>query len=384
MPGVSYDQLMRVPQIIGVYSRLYGPTNFFQRLLKLAPTDAADTVSSQRTFGYDVYANTRTIAPATGPNSPPTRVGSKPIGTETATLYRFHPSTTIYDAKVFQTRQIGSYGLNTQVDASGKKYVALQVKHVRTMIDNAIEFMVCRMLMGGFGLKPNGDRFDLCETTDAEVMMTNTYNIPAGNKDQVSGIIGTRWDNVAAPILDDLLEIQVRAAKVSGTLPRHVICNGNTIIPLFNNTKLSAIGGTAYRIFDSITMRDVTKDGPPSSGAYQVQFRALPQFTFHVLNEGLVANEVVPNLDNQIGSEFSMLIPDGKVIIIPDPGEWCGFATGTEPIAENVMDNGRVVSGLHVWRTREIDPARFDVKFLLNYVPILPIPNAVFYANVWF
>jgi hypothetical protein len=54
-----------------------------------------------------------------------------------------------------------------------------------------------------------------------------------------------------------------------------------------------------------------------------------------------------------------------------------------EPVAETVVSDVRTITGFHQWRTREIDPPRFDVKMLLNYVPILPMPNAFFYANVW-
>ena len=387
MPGLSYDQLMRVPQIVALYEQLHTPASFFQRYFKLQPTDTPVVVSQQRTFGYDLIAATRTIAPLSAPMAPPTGVGPKPVGTAMASLYRIHPKTTIADEKVFMTRQLGSFGLNTPVDASGEKYIATQVKHLKTQVSNAVEWMVAKMFQGGFALKSDGgDGFRLCELTDADAILKNQYQIPAGNTGDIGGIIGAGegWDQASSPILDHLNEISVVAARVSGYQPTDIILNGNTGRHLFNNTQLAKVGGTSFTIFDSLSNRPVEGGTPPTSGPYKVIFRALPQYTFHIYNEGLVLNNVVPTLANQIDSNnWKTLIPDGYALIVPPPGDWVGFATGMEPVAETVVSDVRTITGFHQWRTREIDPPRFDVKMLLNYVPILPMPNAFFYANVW-
>jgi hypothetical protein len=386
MPGMSYDQMMRVPQIVRLYEQLYTPASFFQRYFKLSPTDTPIVVSQQRVFGYDIVANTRTLAPVTAPMAPPVAVGQKPIGTAMASVFRTNIKTTIADEKVFQTRQLGSFGLNTKVDATGAKYVAMQVKHLKTQISNSVEWMVAKMFQGGFGLKMDGEGFRLCELTDPDVIHSNTYAIPASNKGDVSGIIanGEAWNDPAAPILDHMNEMSVLASRVSGYNPTDIIMNGNTAKHLFNNTQLAKVGGTAYRIFDRLNNREVQADNAPTSGPYTVQFRALPQYNFHVYNEGLVTNNVVANYDNQVNpSNWSLLIPDGYALIVPPPGDWVGFGTCLEPVAENVMSDVKTITGLHQWRTREIDPPRFDVKMLLNYVPVLPQPQAVIYANVW-
>lgn len=386
MPGMSYDQMMRVPQIVRLYEQLYTPASFFQRYFKLSPTDTPIVVSQQRVFGYDLIANTRTLAPVTAPMAPPVSVGQKPIGTAMASVFRTNIKTTIADEKVFQTRQLGSFGLNTKVDATGARYVATQVKHLKTQISNSVEWMVAKMFQGGFGLKMDGEGFRLCELSDPDIVHSNTYAIPASNKGDVSGIIasGEAWNDPAAPILDHMNEISVLASRVSGYNPTDIIMNGNTAKHLFNNTQLAKVGGTAYRIFDRLNNREVQADNAPTSGPYTVQFRALPQYNFHVYNEGLVLNNVVPNYENQIStSNWSSLIPDGYALIVPPPGDWVGFGTCLEPVAENVMSDVKTITGLHQWRTREIDPPRFDVKMLLNYVPVLPQPQAVIWANVW-
>lgn len=387
MIGVSFDQLMRVPQIVAVYEQLHTPASFFQRYFNLEPTSAPLTVSQTRTFGYDLYAATRTLSPISAPMSGPQGIGLKPIGTALATTFRLHPKISIFHEKVFMTRQLGSYGLNTKVDASGEKYIAMQIKHLKTTVSNSVEWMVAKMFQGGFGLKSDGgEGFRLCELNDPAIIHANQYRIPDSNKGDLGGIIagGESWDSVNAPIVDHLNEISILSARISGYQPTDIIINGNTGKHLFNNNQLKAVGGSSFTIFESLTNRPVEGNKAPTSGPYKVVFRAIPQYTFHVYNEGLVLNDVVPNYDNQVSTaNWSPLIPDGYALIVPPPGDWIGFGTAMEPIAENAMSDVRTVSGQATWRTQEYDPPRFDVKTLTNYVPIMPQPQVPFFANVW-
>lgn len=387
MPGMSFDQLMRIPQIVAVYEQLHTPASFFQRQFNLSPTGSPLVVSNNRTFGYDLYAATRTIAPISAPMAPPQGIGLKPMGTAMATTFRIHPKITIYYEKVFQTRQLGSFGLNTKVDMSGEKYIAMQIKHMKTQVSNAVEWMVAKMFQGGFGIKPDGgEGFRLCELDDAQAIHKNIYNLPASNKGDLNGIIaaGEEWNNVNAPIVDHLNEISILAARVSGYQPTEVIINGNTAKHLFNNNQLKAVGGSSFTVFESLTNRPVEGGTPPTSGPYKVVFRAIPQYTFHVYNEGLVLADVVADYANQTSvSNWKPLMPDGYALIVPTATDWVSFATSSEPIAENATSDVRMSSGLSIWRTQEYDPPRFDVKTLTNYVPLMPQPQVPFFANVW-
>lgn len=388
MPGLSYDQLMRPGQILKAIQRLRTPANFFQNFLGINPYSGSPTMASDRdTFGYDVYAATRTLAPVSPGYAPPVQGARKPIGQELATVYRFHPSRQIFHNEVFASRPLGSFGLNTPVDTMGMKYIALQLADAKTEIDNSIEWMVAHMLKGGFGIKPDGDSFRLCKADDPLAISVNTYQIPAENQGDLDGIIasGEEWNLATAPIINHMMEIEVMCARISGYPVRHIIINGNTAAFLFNNTKLAQTGGTSFQIFNSITKRPVKADEPPTSGNYDVVFRALPQYTFHIYNEGLVEDEVIKNEEEQISTtNFKMLVPDGYAIMIPEPSSnWVGWGTSKEVILETTNSQPRVVQGFTNWRTLEIDPARFEAKFLLKYVPLLMMPKVVFYANVW-
>lgn len=387
MPGMSYEALMKPGQIVKAIQRLQTPASFFTNFLKTSPFNNSPTMATDLdTFGYDVYAATRTMAPFSAPNQPPVEVGRKPISTELATLFRSHPSISIMDNEVFRSRQLGSFGLQTAVDPMGARYIAMQLSHVKTTMANSVEYMNAMMLKGGFGLKADGDGYVLCAANDANAISVNNYKIPAGNKGDIGGIIasGEEWNLASAPVWEHLSEISMLSSRISGYPVRHIVINGKTAAPLFNNTKMSQSGGSSFTIFDSLTERQVKPGTPLTSGQYVVKFRAIPQYTFHIYNEGLVPTVQIPDEASQIDSaNFELLVPDGFAMMLPDPGDWVGYAVGKEVIAENVLANPKVVQGYAMWRTREIDPSRFKAKFLLKYVPLLLVPNAVIYANVW-
>lgn len=388
MQGMTYDSLMKPGQIIATIKRLRTPASFFTNMLGLSPyTNTPIKSTDIDTFGYDVYAATRTMAGVTAPNQPPVQQGRKPIGQEFATLYRFHPSVSIMDHEVFQSRQLGSFGFNTVVDPMGIKYIAMQLSHLKTTIDNSIEWMVCKMLQGGFGIKADGDGFRLCELDDPDVLAENRYQIPSENTGDIDGILDDTsegWHLANAPIIQHLMKLSVMSSRVSGFPIKNIVLNGNTAAPLFNNTKLSQTGGSSFTIFDSWTNRPVSGDAPLTSGQYTVRFRALPQYTFHIYNEGLVTNKIVPTESGQIDTaNYEMLVPDDHAFFLPDsPSNWTSFAVGREIVQEEVHLQPKVVSGFHNWRTRDIDPARFEHKFLLKYVPLLLQPRAVFFGKV--
>jgi len=387
MPGVSLEQLSRPIQILKLVRKLHMTGMFFQTLMKMGPGTPPDIVTDNRTFGYDTYASTRPMAPVTAPMAPPPSMGLKPFGQNSATLVRTHGSISIYDEKVFMTRAPG--GRLSEVDSSGQRYVAMQMDHLVTSFRNNREFMISRMLRGGFGLeRTGGDQFRLVEKNDTAAQMTVDYQIPAENLADLDGIIGAgeSWNLTGAPIPTHLMDLSKRMARTSGYSPRHIIMNSSTFTPLLYNTVLQKAGGDAYRIWDAFTQKELNPQDPRSSVVYTVQFRAKPMFLFHVINEGLILDEVVPNEANQIDADlFKLFVPDGKAIIIPKvDSRWAGYAAGREPVRERTDQmNPSIVTGFGVWRTPEINPSRYDITAVDNGVPLLYIPRVVHFADVW-
>jgi hypothetical protein len=387
MSGVSYEQLMKPIQIMKVVRRLHQVGAFFTNFMNMGPGRAPDIITTTRTFGYDIYASTRTVAPITAPFAPPAQMGLKPIGQNTATLVRSHGAIPILDEKIFGSRRVG--GPLSSVDRTGQSYYRLQLEHLVTSFRNSREFMISRMLRGGFGLKQSfGDQYRLQERSASDNSITVSYGIDGENFADLGGIIGAGegWDQTSAPIHEHFMELDKRMARKTGYSPRHCILNSSTMAPIFQNTVLQKIRGDAFRIFDTFTKKEISPGDARSSAYYTVVFGALPHINFHVLNEGLVLNEVVPNETEQISTaNFELFVPDGKVMILPEPDRiWAGTAGGVEPIRERVdQTTPREVQGFGIWRTPTIDPSGFSVKALDNFIPLLYIPNVVHFADVW-
>lgn len=384
MPGVTYEQLMKPTQVVRAVRKLNESSTFFQRFMKMGIKDAPSITSKMRTFGYDTYSNTRTMAPASAPMAPAPRLGLKPSGMVTVTMVRTIGSITIYDEKVFQSRPIG--GNLSEVDAQGQKYIALQLNHLSTMFRNTREFLVSRMLLGGFGMKPvGGDQYRFTELNDPSATINNDYAIPAENTGNLGGLIDVLWNDPAADLVKQFLALSKRMSRTSGYSPSDVLCDSDTIAPLFNNTGLAKVRGTANRIFDTFTKKPLSEQDTKSSAMFSVVFGGLPWITFTVINDGLNLDELVPNEASQIAAgNFTQLIPPKRAIIIPPvDGQWCGYAQGTEPVRETVMDMApKEVTGFGVWRTPAINPGRFDVTAVDNGIPCLFLPRAVHVATV--
>jgi hypothetical protein len=388
MTGVSLDQLLKTPQIMMAIKTMADPGYFFTRFFGYGIADAVPSrISDSRYFGYDVYASTRTMAPATAPDAPPVETAPKPLGTRFVTLPRFHSKRPIYENRIFRGRAMGGrYGT---VDERGQKYVGMQIADLVQTYRNSREFMLARMCRGGFGLKPtSGDQFRLCEVDDGAATIVNDYGIPAINKGDLNGIIpsGEGWNVANAPIHEHLMKFEKRQTQRTGTVPRHILMNSTTFAPILENTVLQGIRGTANRIFDTFTQKTMNEQDALSSAYYSVQIGAIPQYQFHIINDGLVPNEVITNEEEQISdANFSIHIPDGYAMILPTPNRvWYDFVSGSELVRDNVAQaRSRVVEGFDVWTTPEINPPRYDITAVDNGMPILLIPGAVAYANVW-
>jgi hypothetical protein len=159
--------------------------------------------------------------------------------------------------------------------------------------------------------------------------------------------------------------------------------NGITFAPLLDNAGLQEVGGSAYRVFDSLTHREVDPGQKYPDTGVEVRFRALPEYTFHIYNGGYVAGQVEQTFAAQTSTDnWNYFIPTHRAIITPEPGDWCGLVAGTEPAQFSLQDSPQIVSGFAFGRERAIDPPRWDLKFLNNSAPALFVERSVYYATV--
>jgi len=386
MTFVSREKLFQTPVITGLVSQIDVPGSLFQRFYGLA--GRGKPVQGRHT-GWDLFHATRSVAGVRAPRSGPATRDRKPYGSKSAQLLRLHEKMVIFDEDLMRYRPAGApIG---SIDDGGKAYVRQQLGYFSQVFRNTREWVVSRMFRGGFGVKSVGDELRLCEFSDSDAIFKVDYELPAGHKDQLdvtgSGdIIDTSWDDASADIVSQITKLDVQAERVSGYPTRHIWLNGNTAYYLFENTQLASIRGTSVRIFDTLSRREIDPASKLPDTGYDIVFGAMPLHRFHVYNGGLVAPGTAENYASQIASaNYQFFIPDNYAIITPEPSpDWCEMHSGSEYIRENVTSQMREVYGMNAWSTPVIDPPGQEVKMVDNFLPVLYIPRALFYAEVIF
>lgn len=384
MTYVTRESLFKTPIITKVISEIDTPGSLFQRFYGLTPGGTQSIIAQGSTASWDLFHSTRSIGTLTARRTGPTTRNRKPYGNRVAQMVRIHEKMIIPDEDLMRYRAAGQ-PIGT-FDQSGQRYVGQQLSYFSQIFRNTREWTVSRMFRGGFGFASNGESFKLTEAGAGGNIGEVDYGIPAAHKNQLGGIIATSWNNAAAEIVSQLMNLEKYAARVNGRPPRHIWLNGTTGQELMNNTQLTNVRGTAMRIFDTLTRREIDPNSRFPDTGYDIIFGALPQYTFHVYNAGLVAPGTSEDFSAQINSSnFQYFIPDEYAIITPDPGDWCGMMEGTEYYRRNVADqNMEEARGMQAWSTPVIDPSGQEIKMLDNFLPVIYEPYAMYYAKVIF
>ena len=377
---ITLQQLMQTPVITRVVSRIKTQMTLFQSFFKMLPGQAGTQNVSGRYLGWDIFDKTRLIAEGRAPGTGPSTVQRKAVGHVSAVSYRAHEKITLLHEEIFRTRPLGQqFGV---VDVNGQNYINRQLEYMTQRFRNSREFMISRMLRGGFGVKQTGETWVPVEkgagTFDID------YNLPAAHLGQLdlgtgSNVIDAGWQTASTNVIKQVLNVNKAFERLHGRPLRHIWINSSTFEMLLNNTSLQNTAGTAYRIFDSLSARQMkSEEGIPDSG-FEVVFRGLPLQTFHVYDGVLNVNQ---NTDSDTVANTSLFIPDNNAIFLPEPSnDWVGWINASEYVKENVMDAGRQVFGFHSWSTNTIDPAGIELKMLDNGLPVLYVPKCVAYGT---
>lgn len=389
MPGYTYEEITRVPQVMGVVQEFRGTGSTLQRFYNLGLNSRPGQTIYGRSGVYDIFNPTRSMPVVRAPMAGPARVGRKPIGQKAITLPRFYEALTIEDEYVFRNRPLG--GQYSQIDDQGRTYIARQIAHETTKFLNVHEFMAASMFRGGWGLAKFGedlipvpkDSPDSVMEFDTLVPVEHTGQIPLGTGG--ADIIDIPWDDPDADLSQMFFRLNKVHAARHGAPLRHVWGNGTTLGPLLNNTRLQRISGTSVSIFSTMTGRMIEPGEKFPDTGVDIKFAAMPDMIFHIYNQvvqtGLVRQDTASLLD---GSLNQLLIPDGEVFITPEPGDWCELVAGSEPIQYDKNQSAKVVSGFDIGRAREIHPPRWDLMFWSCQAPILVQELATYNATVIF
>ena len=383
---ISIHQLFQTPTITRVVSRIKTPLSLFQQWLGQMPGQGATESVSGRHVGWDIFARTRLMAKGRAPGTGPATAAPRRVGHVSSVAYRAHEKIHISQEQVFRTRPLGMQ--HGTVDVRGQNYINRQVEFLTQRFRNNREFMVSRMFRGGFGVAMSGEDWVPVEKGAADAVFDVDMQMNANNLNQLdmgtgSDIISANWHTASTDVIANVLAVNKAFERLNGRALRHCWINSTLFRSLLDNTDMQTIGGSAYRVFESLSARNVSSsDGIPDTG-YDVVFRSLPLQTFHVYDGVLATGDLAPGSAETTTANTTEFLGDDDIILAPEPDNtWQGWIEGSEVVAENVLDTGREVFGFHNWTTRVIDPAGWELKMLDNGLPALYVPDAVAFGNV--
>lgn len=371
---ITLNELLSTTIVTKAISEIRMPNNRFQRFFGMQPGGFATSQVGGRHFGWDIFNHTRTIAKARAPGSGPATTAAQVVGHVAAQAYRAHEKVHLDQERIFRTRPIG--GQWGQVDSRGQGYVTKQERFIAQRFNNSREFMISRMLRGGFGVLQDGDDFLPVELGAG--LFDVDYQLPDAHKSQLallgSDLLTATWENAASSHLTQILSIDAAFQQIHGMPVKHIWLNNATLSYLLNSNEMASVAGSAMTIFTQFDREGVVgPDGKPM-GDRIIRFRALPFIDVHVYDAVLDVN----------GTE-TKIIPDDIAVFMAEPDtSWTEWLEGSEVVAENVMDVGSERFGFAAWTERKTQPAGWELIALDNGLPALYIPKALAYGTVKF
>jgi hypothetical protein len=378
MANIASAELFSAPVVTRVVSSIAAPYARMQEWSGLGIGSSLTEDRLGRDFSWDTFNTTRKIAHGRSPNAGPGTIAPQNMGAKFGRALRLHDKMMLLDELIYAKRSLG--GDFSQVDESGQRYVARQQGILAQTFRNAREFMVSRMFKGGFGLKLEtgaGESYALTEYGTSGNIIDIDYGIPAGNKDQLNvdgggDVLDVAWSTLSADIPKQLANLNGKSQALSGRGISDIWCSSKFFHQyVANNTVIQAQGGTANQYFASYGNSSYTgPDGQKDTGK-EIVLRAIPWIVWHLYDAVLEVNGTV-----------SPLLDDGHIIITCSPdGSWLGGFNGSEMVRENVTSQSELKYGFYSWTEPNTQPAGVQLIAVDNFLPVLYVPSAVFYAD---
>lgn len=385
----TLHQLLMPQVILGVISRIQKGRGRLQKLWGMQVGGPNVRQIEGRYATFRIFDHTRAISEARNPGSPPATVSRNPIGQVQVRLARFHEKIVLSGEELGNLSPLA--GPNAKVDEAGQDYISRQEGYLAEKINNTIEFMVAGMLRGAFYYSiQSGDRLVPFLNDPGGNRMVIDFQIPPGNKGQLNmlgtgNIIGTSWDNPAAPIIQNLYDIDAALQALTGRPLAHVVVNNNTWTKIITNTEVRLVAGSSVTPFETFEKTEEKDSWGNKSGDYAFLLRAANMYKFHVMNHVLVEGGTDPSYSSGTGTRVKV-VPDNSAFFFPEPdSDIARRVEGSELIVENYGSQKFVKkSGLSVWSSWNTQPSGIEIISLLNSLPILETPQAIAHGTVVF
>lgn len=348
-------------------TRLFVKNTTFQDALGMGAGGSMTRQQPIRRGTYDVFDDTREVATATTPGGHAATIARQPVGIVNYSIPRSAEKIEITMEEVNQIRPLG--GPTSEIDGLGQQYIADQERVGKQRYTNLREFQLAALMRGSYTYTQSGDRFTHAFSGGG---ITVNYQVPATNLTQLDmtgggDILGTAWDNAAAPIVRDLLAINSGFNQLVGLGLTDVWCTSVVWGFVIVNTEVQNLAGSANDPVQSFS-RDEEKQ------EFTAVLRGCPWVTWHITDNGL-------NLDGT----FTKLIEDTSAVFMT---RWdttiAQFWESPEPVVDPVTNAISNQWGEYYYHKFVDDPVSYEFHMRYNGLPVLKVPAAIAYGDVDF
>lgn len=333
---------------------------------------------------------TRVVAKARAPGTGPASVARNPVGDVRVSCARYHEKVRLLGEELGNLSPI--IGPNSQIDPGGQNYIARQILHLAEKYNNTIELMSTGMMQDNLYFQLSGDNLlpVIGAPTAPALGFQVPFQMPSGNKNQLNmlstgNILQIGWQNVGAPIIKNILQIQSAFTQLSGYQMRHIWCNPLTWYNVLLNTEVRNTAGssnTPFAMFERIP--EPAYDGLPQP-EFACVLQGLPTVRWHLCEDVLVTNSDIDPVWSTAPSAATIIkvCPDNTCMFAPDPTkDLAEIYLGGEYISENAGQPMQLKHGYTFWKEWVTQPSCIELIALLNALPLLYVPKALAFGTV--
>lgn len=380
----SIQEILSTKITTRVVSRVAGATSEVLNLFGMQPggRNVFRRPDVHRTFGYDIFNDTRTVGVGRAPGAPAGVARRQKVGRVDATIPRMNEKLPLLLEELHNLRVVG--GPANEYDEMGRAYIARQQNYMGQRAANFRKVLVGGMMRGKVYAHENGDDI-YWNYSISGAMYTLDYQIPAGNLNQLDmlgdgDIIDQSWGDPTTDIPLHLSKINAGFQKNVGTRMDLAICDSEMWNRITNNEYVISKAGTSntpFTVFERAAGNN--ENGLPNT-TMRARLAAFPMLEWLVTDEGV-------ELGTQGSESYTQFVGANNVWFGPNPTQGMQvmeLVEGNEPVKESYQSNPVPRTGLHAWTFESVDPPVVYLYALDNALPCLYVPAATAYPTVVF
>jgi len=374
-------------RVRGIISRIKTPGSVMARHFgfDIDGKNTTDAPPGARTYTYDIFDNTRTVARGRLPGAAANAIAKNPVSNNTVTLAR-NAEKVIMDYNILDS--IRALGENAgQLDKRGAKYVEAQAKFMRQRMDNWREFVTGSLFRGGvYYFVKDGEDLVPSYTSSGSFFGVD-LQIPSTNKliggsfaaglqmGTGANIIDASWATASTDIPTHLLKISRAFQALVGAPLTDVYLDSVTWGYVLQNTLVRQLAGTSNSPYAKWDMENDKAPDGTLTGKMTGRIAGLSWITWHIY-DGIIQTEVTPTNTQVLPDSYATFTID------KDAGGWLLGVEGSETIKDNDISPGVMRNGLYNWVMERADPARFEMHGIQNFGIELNTPSGIATARV--